>query len=331
LEPGKEKMRLPSVMSMRSAVTVVLTAALLVGCAEGPPLRSRASPEPPTTPSSSPTPDASGEPPARIVALTEQGDIVVIDRETTGEVRTIASFPPHEDPEVSAGSFWPVDVTTLPDGRVLLATCCEPVAGHIYALGDDGRRMQEQDLFALDAQADRAGERLATGEIIGLVIRPLPGPASPSATLDLSRNQEGFAPEDLSWSPDGRRILFTIGGALGVVDASASSLAEATYVDAPPGSYWAGAAYAVDGPVGVEQPGELFHPSGPSRLVRVNPETGAATELVPTDGEIADLTVDPSGQFLLWVEDGRLRWLIDGEISTLDGEFLAAAWVTASG
>lgn len=49
-------------------------------------------------------------------------------------------------------------------------------------------------------------------------------------------------------------------------------------------------------------------------------------ELVPTEGQIADLTVDATGQYLLWVEDGRLRWLIDDEISTLDGEFLAAAW-----
>jgi hypothetical protein len=265
-----------------------------------------------------------------MVALTEKGDIVVIDRETMDEVQTVASFPPYEDPEVSAGSFWPVDVTTLPDGRILLATCCEPAAGHIYVLGEEGRRMKKQDLFAWDAQADPAGGRLATGEIIGLVIRPLPDPSSPSTTLDLAKGQEGFAPEDLSWSPDGGRILFTIGGRLGVVDASAGSLAEATYADAPPGSYWSGAAYTVDGPVAVEQPGELFQPSGPSRLVRVDPQTGATTELVPTEGEIADLTVDPSGGYLLWVGDGRLHWLIDGEISTLDGEFLAAAWVTAS-
>lgn len=264
-----------------------------------------------------------------MVALTEQGDIVVIDRESVQQARVVASFPPYEDPEVSAGSFWPVDVTALPDGRVLLATCCEPAAGLLYVLDEDGRRMEKQELFALDAAADPAGERLATGESIGLVIRPLPGFSLPTATLHLPTGQEGLAPEDLSWSPDGSRVLFTIGGRLGVVDASSRSLSEAIYADAPPGSYWAGAAYTVDGPVAVEQPGELFQPSGPSRLVRVDPTTGEAVELVPTEGQIADLTVDASGQYLLWVEDGRLRWLIDDEISTLDGEFLAAAWETS--
>lgn len=326
-EPHRGRTRLASVMSTASVLTVALTAALLARCGEAPASRSEASPEASTTPS--PTTVTLAKPPARIVALTDQGDIVVIDRETTEEVQTIASFPPYEDPEVSAGSFWPVDVTSLPDGRILLATCCEPAAGHIYVLDENGRRMKEDDLFAVDAQADPAGDRLATGEIIGLAIWPLPGFASPATTLDLSTDQEGFAPEDLSWSADGGRILFTIGGRLGMVDASARSLAEATYVDAPTGSYWAGAAYTVDGPVAVEQPGAFLKPSGPSRLVRVDLGTGVATELVPVEGEITDLTVDPSGQYLLWAEGGRLRWLIDGGISTLDGEFLAAAWMTA--
>jgi hypothetical protein len=57
--------------------------------------------------------------------------------------------------------------------------------------------------------------------------------------------------------------------------------------------------------------------------------TGEVVELVPTEGQIPDLTVDASGQYRLWVEDGRLRWLIDDEISNLDGKFIAAAWVTA--
>jgi hypothetical protein len=316
-----------SLLSKRNALVLALTAILLAGCAETPVSGSGSSPAPSASPS--PSAGTSREPPSRIVALTEQGDIVVIDRESMQQVRTVASFPPYEDPEVSAGSFWPVDVTALPDGRVLLATCCEPAAGLLYVIGEDGRRMENQDLFALDAAADPAGERLATGEIIGLVIRSLPSFSSPTATLDLPTGQEGLAPEDLSWSPDGSRVLFTIGGRLGVVDASSRSLSEAIYADAPPGSYWAGAAYTVEGPVAVTQPGEIFQPSGPSRLVRVGPQTGQAVELVPTEGQIADLTVDASGQYLLWVEDGRLRWLIDDEISTLDGEFLAAAWVTA--
>lgn len=315
-----------SVLSKADALVLALTATLLAGCAEAP--VSGTGPSPAATASPSPSAQTSREPPGQIVALTEKGDIVVIDRESMQQVRTVASFPPYEDPEVSAGSFWPVDVTALPDGRVLLATCCEPAAGLLYVIGQEGRRMENQDLFAVDAVADPAGERLATGEITGLAIRSLPNFSSPTATLDLPTGQEGYAPEDISWSPDGSRILFTIGGRLGVVDPSSRSLSEATYAEAPAGSYWSGVAYTVEGPVAVEQPGEIFQPSGPSRLVRVDPQTGQAVGLVRTEGQIADLAVDASGQYLLWVEDGRLRWLIDDEISTLDGEYLAAAWAT---
>jgi hypothetical protein len=218
-------------LSKRNASVLALTAILLAGCAETPLAGSGASPEPSAPPS--PSAEASREPPSRILALTEQGDIVVIDRESAQQVRVVASFPPYEDPEVSAGSFWPVDVTALPDGRVLLATCCEPAAGLLYVLGEYGRQMENQDLFAVDAAADPAGERLATGEIIGLVIRPLPGFTSPTTTLDLPTGQVGLAPEDLSWSPQGNRVLFTIGGRLGVVDASSRSLSEAIYAECP--------------------------------------------------------------------------------------------------
>lgn len=312
-----------------TAVVVVLITAALAACSDDLASPNGTPSEPGGLPSSTGTvaPDA---PPARIVALTEQGDIVVIDRETE-QTRTIASFPPYEDPEVAAGSFAPVDVTALPDGRILLATCCEPAAGLMYVLDEDGRRMKKHDLFAIDAKPDPVGERLATGEIIGLAIRPLPDFAKATTTLDLSEDQIGFAPEDLSWSADGSQILFTIGGRLGLVDAGARSLSDATYVEAPSGAYWSGAAHTVDGPVAVEQPGELFQPSGPSHLVRVDPGTGGTTELAPIDAEITDLTVDPSGRHLLWVEDGGLRWSIDGEITTFDGRFVAAAWMPAAG
>jgi hypothetical protein len=300
-------------------------AALTVGCAGSPSTQSPPGAEAPPTTSSAASPRPAAVP-GRIVALNEEGDVVVIDRETK-QRKVVAAFPPRDDPQASAGSFRAVDVTALPDGRLLLATCCEPAAGHLYALTEQGKRLKHQDLFAEDAGRDAGGSRVASGELVGLVIRPLSNLTSALSTIALSPDLIGFAPEDISWSPEADRILFTVGGKLAVVEASAASLAEATYLDPSRGFHWSGAAYTSDGAVAVEQGGDLLHPSGPSRLLRVDPKTGKSSELVPTEGRITDLAVDPSGSFLLWVEGGRLRWLADGESSRLPGSFIAAAWL----
>ena len=127
----------------------------------------------------------------------------------------VASFPPREDPQVEAGSFRAVDVTALPGGRLLVATCCEPAAGHMYALSEDGHRLKDQDLFAEDAGHD-AGARVASGELVGLVIRPLSDLNSAAHTLALPPDLTGFSPDNISWAPDEDRIAFTIGGQLAV-------------------------------------------------------------------------------------------------------------------
>lgn len=304
-----------------SALASLLFAFAVAGCG-GP-----ESTERPTDPSSeASTPSAPL--PRQIVALTKKGDVVVVDRETN-ESRVIASFPPREDPQVEAGSFRAVDVTALPDGRFLVATCCEPAAGHMYALSEDGHRLKDQDLFAEDAGHD-ADTRVASGELVGLVIRPLEDLNSAAYTLAPPADVSGWSPDSISWSTADDRIAFTLGGQIGVVDVSADSLADATFVDPPGGSYWAGVGSTTDGLVAVEQAGEPLHPSGPSRLVRVDVETGESSELVPTEGRITDLAVDPTGSHLLWVEGGKLRWLGGGDDGTLPGDFIGAGWIGAA-
>ena len=233
--------------------------------------------------------------PRQIVALTTGGDVVIVDRGTK-ESRVLASFPPRDDPQVEAGSFRAVDVMSLPDGRLLLATCCEPAAGHMYTLSEDGHRLEDQDLFAEDAAHD-AGTRVASGELVGLVIRPLSDLNSAAYTLALPPDLTGFSPDNISWSSKEDRVAFTLGGRLAVVDVSADSLADATYVEAPAGSHWAGAYSTTDGTVAVEQGGDPLHPSGRSRLLRVDMESGESSELVSTQGRISDLAVDPSGSY----------------------------------
>ena len=280
------------------------------------------------TASSSETNTVSAPAPTQIVALTKEGDVVLIDRDTN-ESRVLASFPPRDDPQVEAGSFRAVDVMALPDGRLLLATCCEPAAGHMYVLSEDGHRLKDEDLFAEDAGHD-AGTRVASGELVGVVIRPLSDLNSAAYTLALPPDLTGYSPDNITWAPGGDRIAFTLGGRLAVVDVSANSLADATYLDPPDGSHWSGAAYTADGTVAVEQGGDPLHPSGPSRVLRVDMATGESSELVPTQGRVTDLAVDSTGTCLLWVEGGNLRWLVDDEDATLPGDFIAAGWMSTA-
>ena len=303
------------------ALASSLFALVFAGCGD------TQSSEPPTS-ASSEAGSRSAPVPAQIVALTKQGDVVVIDRETK-ESRLVASFPPRKDPQVEAGSFRAVDVMALPDGRFLLATCCEPAAGHMYALSQDGHRLKDQDLFAEDAGHD-AGARVASGELVGLVIRPLSDLNSAAYTLALPPDVTGFAPDNISWARGEDRVAFTIGGRLAVVDVSADSLADATFVEPPDGSHWSGAAYTSQGTVAVEQGGDPLHPSGPSRLLRVDIDTGQSSELVSTEGRVTDLAVDSTGTYLLWVEGGDLRWLGDDASATIPGDFIAAGWLDAA-
>jgi hypothetical protein len=305
------------------ALASFLFALALAGCGDEKSTEGLTGPRPPSETGASPAPL-----PAQIVALTKQGDVVVIDRETR-ESRVIASFPPREDPQVEAGSFRAVDVTALPDGRFLVATCCEPAAGHMYALDEDGHRLKDQDIFAEDAGHD-GDSRVASGELVGLVIRPLSDLNSAAYTLAPPPDVSGFSPDSISWSAADENIVFTLGDTIGVVDVSADSLADATYVDPPAGSYWAGVANTTEGTVAIEQGGDSLHPSGPSRLVRLDMDTGASTKLVSTDGRITDLAADPTGSHLLWVEGGDLHWLAADVEATLPGDFVAAGWMSAA-
>ena len=266
--------------------------------------------------------------PAQIVALTKQGDVVVIDRETR-ESRVIASFPPREDPQVEAGSFRAVDVTALPDGRFLVATCCEPAAGHMYALSEDGHRLKDQDIFAEDAGHD-ADSRVASGELVGLVIRPLSDLNSAAYTLAPPPDVSGFSPDNISWS---------------AADDKSSShrrerSASSTYppIHSPMRRSWIR-------PMGRTGPAPPTRSRGQSRSSReatrcirpgragscvVDMDTGTSTELVSTKGRVTDLAADPTGSYLLWVEGGNLRWSVDDEGATLPGDFIAASWMSAA-
>jgi hypothetical protein len=278
--------------------------------------------------SSTPT-DASSPPelPARIVALTAAGDIVVINRVKLTREATLASFPWEEDSETGIIYGRAEDLTALPGGGILVSMCCEPAGGAVDLLDEAGERSQR--FTGWDPQVDPAGARVAIGGIPGIAIHDSSLAPRPLRTLEADPAVMDNMPTDPSWSPDGRQLAFTVGGRLGVVAVTAASLAEADILAPDEGTHWSSPAYTAEGIVAVEQSGswKSWPRSGPSRLLSVDLETGETAELASSSGPITDVSVDPSGRQLLWVEDGQLRWRINGVPSGFDGDFVAAAWL----
>lgn len=317
-------------------LAVVTVALAIVGAASFLLVRAffpEAAPQPGVTPTESPSPQESPPPetfgpPRGIVALTASGGVVLIDHHNGTVEGTLASVPRRNDPE--GGLTEAQDLAGLPDGRVLVDVCCEPAAGNIYIV-DPGGNIQHGAFTGWDPQV--SGPYMVRAEyIFGVAIMDV----SLDGTVkqfDLPPSEVGSGPQDPSISPDGEDIVFTFEGRLGTISVSAESFSEATYLDPAEGKHWSSPVYTREGVVAVEATGSWqgIGPdrSAPGRLVRVDLGTGETEEITSTNGAITDVTVDQSGANLMWVQDGELVWQMDGETKTLEGDFLAAAWIPA--
>lgn len=262
------------------------------------------------------------EAPARIVALTARGDLVVIDRVSLTQVATLASFSGRKDPETGIVYEKAEDLTALPGGKILVSVCCEPAGGAVDLIDEAGERTVK--FSGWDPQVDPTGTKVAIGGVIGIAIHESLGPRPVIVEAD-----PGVEPRDPSWSPDDEELVFTAGGRLGVVSTRADSLVEAEFVAPDEGAQWSSPAYTTEGIFAVEQSGPWKYGvlRGPSRLVSIDLETGKKVEVAASRGPILDVSVDQSGRHLLWVEDGRLRWRIEGEVVGFKGDFVAATWL----
>jgi WD40-like Beta Propeller Repeat len=304
-------------------VVLALVVCFLAGC-------DSASEKPATSDAKATKPEAS-EPPALIAALTTDGDVVVIDRVTLARKAKLGSFRRHEDPETGLVYREVEDLTALGNGRVLVSTCCEPAGGAVFLVAE-GR--EPADTFSgWDPQIDSTGARVAIAGIPGIAIHEALAPR-PGHTLEVDGdpNAHDYMPADPAWSPDGRKLVFTVDGRLGTVPATASSLAEATFLAARDGKFWFSPVFTTEGVVAVERTGS--HPgrdsSGPSGLLSVDLERGESVELASSSAPITDLAIDRSGRHLIWVDGRGLHWRIDGTTSSLEGDFVAATWFPAA-
>ena len=317
---------------------VVLLVVVAIGCTGTAPDPSSSATTPADEPSSTvspptPSPEPAAEPfpdpiPARtprgIAAITESGDVVLIDLDTLA-ARTIASYPPVDDvddPDFTV-FFFLTDIVVIPDGRILISSCCEPAAGYIRVLNEKGKEVRPP-IGGDDPEIDPSGTRLAMAFLQSLAISPASLHRGEFRDID-ARGR--YSPFDPGWSPDGERIIYSLVRRLGLVEATAGSLREAQSLESGEGIHWGSTAYLRSGPLAVEIDGNARQQEqGPSRIVRVNFATGRRRVLVSSTEAITDLATDRAGKALLWVEGGTIHWRVGAAEGSLAGEYLKAAF-----
>ncbi|MCB0978609.1 MAG: PD40 domain-containing protein [Acidimicrobiales bacterium] len=151
---------------------------------------------------------------APLVGFTADGRLISLDP-TTGEERAeiAAGYSPVDEPAAEGGPYVISTVTDSQDGDDLFfSTCCEPAVGEIFRV-HAGR--VERYRFGDKPSLSPDGSKLALVELQSLkvidvasgeVLRDWVLEADVAIGTSPVRRSE-LVPSDLSWSPDGKRIV----------------------------------------------------------------------------------------------------------------------------
>lgn len=274
-------------------------------------------------------PPAPATPPSRLVVGAQDGELLLLDRETTDVLEALHEFDDPRDAgadgePIAAGSF--IDDVEVVGDQVLVAVCCEPAVGAIrwYPLGGSGGPVDRTVAYGDDPAAAYDGQlatAFATGDFIAV---------HDTAPLDLDRSgqlidltqlvgveQAVFTTAlDLAWAPDGRHLAMLVTlderpEELWILDTMEPGRLVAR-LEAPDGRGWDSPVFLRDGAlVLIER--DASQEVG-STLVTLDLSTrqrrSELTLAVPTRKVRADVT----HTFLLMTgEDGSLRWRAGAE------------------
>lgn len=279
--------------------------------------------------------------PTRFVGLSEDHELVVVDRASGAIVRVLDSFddpgaePPPEEPAGFGRYLGAIAVS--PDGQtVYYETCCEPAVGTVYRVPVTGG---EPELFTYGTHpaVSPDGTRLAVVELQALKVVDLATGAEvryPPADDDWA-----MALANPSWSPDGtkvalerydesidqgRVVVVTLGEAGDALEA-APTVAEHDGDGTPMFP-----TFDAEGRVNVvrQSVGDRNWPVGPTRVEVVDALGGGEISRRDLDQPVRSQRHSADGRELLRVlGDGSVRVTSGGETRTVvPAGFQTAAW-----
>jgi hypothetical protein len=291
-----------------------------------------------------PLPDPRPAPPEQIVAVTEDGRLVVVDTATGAEVRELAHpADPRVPDEEGPGPNTIDGLDVSPDGELVwFSTCCEPISGAPYRVPLDGSAPEAPAGVGGYAPDYGASARyVANVTSVGIDIE------DPNGDFGLTwRAPSGVAGniQAVAWSLDGRTAAITYGqerrlalldvtGFLGAESETTHFSGHVEPVELP-GDGWALPSFARDGSLVVAHVTD-----GLVAQVAIDVPTFLATgELVTADlpsheGIPVSQDHDATGEWLVVVEadddgvDGGIHWFgPDGSTGVVPGSYRAAAW-----
>ena len=279
--------------------------------------------QPSTTPSEpiAPSPGVDG-----IVAITARGDVLEIDPHSKEVLSKLFTIRPSRDPDNTGLTTQAVDVEATARRGLFVPTCCEPAEGAIYVIDSDGKHTATYHGFGIAVHS--ASGKMAIAEMDGMaVFDSIDGRGGRAISLD---GALAAPPESPAWSLDGSTIAYVAGGALYVVDVTASSLDEAIEVADSRNGTWLSPAFTKDGVAAVRSSGEWqgigSTPDGAASIVLVEPGKDPSV-LTESSTPIWSFAASPDGVSLVWVDHAGIHWTAGDSVHHIPGDFVAATWV----